>query len=204
MPLQHPVLQAQTLDAHLANSTPGACPKAMPKSCLNARIHQKARGRQFPTVGATCNMQRGDNRPSASRVQSQTDDPVALSRVPDATMYQSKRLRRQSHAAAFAKRLCLSSAARAVAAGAAAAAPSSGVTPPAKLAVFVSGGGSNLKALHAATMDSRINGSIVVRLWHSRGIAVCTCPMQTDRLVTWQSGIDNLIINRICGYHVLH
>ena len=36
--------------------------------------------------------------------------------------------------------------------------------PPAKLAVFVSGGGSNLMALHAATQDGRINGSIVVRL----------------------------------------
>ncbi len=33
---------------------------------------------------------------------------------------------------------------------------------PAKLAVFVSGGGSNLKALHEATQDGRINGSIVV------------------------------------------
>lgn len=38
-----------------------------------------------------------------------------------------------------------------------------GGRPPAKLAVFVSGGGSNLMALHAATQDGRINGSIVVR-----------------------------------------
>jgi len=32
---------------------------------------------------------------------------------------------------------------------------------PSKIAVFVSGGGSNLKALHAATQDGSINGSIV-------------------------------------------
>jgi hypothetical protein len=45
---------------------------------------------------------------------------------------------------------------------------SGGGRSPAKLAVFVSGGGSNLMALHAATQDGRINGSIVVRtilLW---------------------------------------
>jgi phosphoribosylglycinamide formyltransferase len=30
-------------------------------------------------------------------------------------------------------------------------------------AVFVSGGGSNFKAVHAATVDGRINGRVVVR-----------------------------------------
>jgi len=35
--------------------------------------------------------------------------------------------------------------------------------PPARLAVFVSGGGSNMKALHAAIQDSRLNAEIAVR-----------------------------------------
>ncbi|GLC64850.1 Phosphoribosylglycinamide formyltransferase (GART), partial [Pleodorina starrii] len=33
--------------------------------------------------------------------------------------------------------------------------------PPARLAVFVSGGGSNFKAIHAACLDGRINGTVV-------------------------------------------
>ncbi|EFJ42570.1 hypothetical protein VOLCADRAFT_66954 [Volvox carteri f. nagariensis] len=33
--------------------------------------------------------------------------------------------------------------------------------PPARLAVFVSGGGSNFKAIHAACLDGRINGRVV-------------------------------------------
>ena len=37
---------------------------------------------------------------------------------------------------------------------------------PKRIAVFVSGGGSNLKALHAATLDGTINGSIAVRCPH--------------------------------------
>jgi phosphoribosylglycinamide formyltransferase len=35
-------------------------------------------------------------------------------------------------------------------------------------AVFVSGGGSNFKAVHAATVDGRINGRVVVRLQRLR------------------------------------
>lgn len=34
--------------------------------------------------------------------------------------------------------------------------------PPARLAVFVSGGGSNMKAIHAAILDGRINAKIAV------------------------------------------
>ena len=33
-----------------------------------------------------------------------------------------------------------------------------------KLAVFVSGGGSNMKAIHKAILDGKINGEIVVRI----------------------------------------
>ena len=58
----------------------------------------------------------------------------------------------------------------AAASGAAAAAAASGLASPAlehppqpkRLAVFVSGGGSNLRALHAATQDGHINGRIEV------------------------------------------
>ncbi|GIL49421.1 hypothetical protein Vafri_5761 [Volvox africanus] len=35
------------------------------------------------------------------------------------------------------------------------------VRPPARLAIFVSGGGSNFKAIHAACLDGRINGTVV-------------------------------------------
>ncbi len=39
-------------------------------------------------------------------------------------------------------------------------------TPKARLAVFVSGGGSNFKAIHAAILDGRINAEVVVsRRW---------------------------------------
>jgi phosphoribosylglycinamide formyltransferase len=34
--------------------------------------------------------------------------------------------------------------------------------------VFVSGGGSNFKAVHAATVDGRINGRVVVRAPRTR------------------------------------
>ena len=60
---------------------------------------------------------------------------------------------------------------------------SGGRRSPAKLAVFVSGGGSNLMALHAATLDGRINGSIVVR----RG----PCSPQIDEVV---SGVDGTVL----------
>lgn len=36
--------------------------------------------------------------------------------------------------------------------------------PKAKLAVFVSGGGSNFKAIHAAILDGRINAEVVVSI----------------------------------------
>jgi phosphoribosylglycinamide formyltransferase len=47
--------------------------------------------------------------------------------------------------------------------------------PKAKLAVFVSGGGSNFRAIHAACMDGRINAEVVVR----DSMVICG-------LVTWQ------------------
>ena len=39
----------------------------------------------------------------------------------------------------------------------------------AKLAVFVSGGGSNLQAIHAATLDGRIEADVAVREWEREG-----------------------------------
>jgi hypothetical protein len=45
--------------------------------------------------------------------------------------------------------------------------------PKAKLAVFVSGGGSNFKAIHAACLDGRINAEVVVRLGPSPRVRGC-------------------------------
>jgi hypothetical protein len=53
----------------------------------------------------------------------------------------------------------------------------------AQLAVFVSGGGSNLKALHAAVSDGRINGTIVVR---SIDLQI-TAPVHTPLLLNEQA-----------------
>lgn len=189
MTLQHPVLthRAQTLSNHLTNYTACPGPKELPRPCLEARIQQKARSWKYSTVGTKCNMRRAaSNRSSASRMESLFSETVTLSRVPDAALNPSKWIQRQSHAAALKKRLWLSSAARAVAAEATAALPS-GVAPPAKLAVFVSGGGSNLKALHTATLDSRINGSIVVRTWHLSGCSLRFACVQTGGHITWHS-----------------
>jgi hypothetical protein len=41
--------------------------------------------------------------------------------------------------------------------------------------VFVSGGGSNFKAIHAATEDGRINGRVVVRAPRARILPLLSC-----------------------------
>lgn len=60
--------------------------------------------------------------------------------------------------------------------------------PPMRLAVFVSGGGSNFKAIHAACLDGRVNGTVVAVVTDvpacggaayalSQGIPVLTYPV---------------------------
>lgn len=76
-------------------------------------------------------------------------------------------LHRQRAAAAQAS----SSGARRRSSTAAAASPPQELSTgsKARLAVFVSGGGSNFKAIHAACQDGRINAEVAVSGWSSRG-----------------------------------
>ncbi len=67
--------------------------------------------------------------------------------------------------------------------------------PPAKLAVFVSGGGSNLKALHAATQDGRINGSIVV----GAASLLAARRIVPPGLEASQSDAEGAVIEKQCG-----
>ena len=44
-----------------------------------------------------------------------------------------------------------------------------------RLAVFVSGGGSNFKSIHGACVVGMVRGDVVVLVTNKRGICFCLC-----------------------------